>query len=179
MVKLRLFLLLNIFCLFANAQENVPASIYDFKIPAHQGEAIDLSQYRGREILMVNVTAQDDRNREYAQLEELYQKHKDKLVIIGFLTEDFLTEPGSKKNKPLTFRTYEVTFPLAAKIKVREPEMAPVYRWLTQKKYNKFMDTEVKWDFQKYLINEKGELTAVFDPKVTASDPKLIAAIEQ
>ena len=178
-MKLRLLLLLNFFFFFAHAQDTIPASIYDIKIPAHDGSTIDLAQYKGQKILIVNVTAQDEFNRQYHQLEALSEKYKGKLIIIGVLTEDFLTPPGGMKNRPIDDKTYDVTFPLAEMAKVRGADMAPVYQWLTQKKYNKLKDTEVKWDFQKYLLNEKGELVAVFDPKVLASDPKIAAAIEK
>jgi len=178
-VKLRLIVLLNLLFIVARAQENIPASIYDFKVAAHNGQMIDLSQYKGKKILIVNVTAQDETNRQYKQLEATYQKYMGKLVVIGFLTEDFLTEPGSKKNMPITDKVYKVTFPLAEKVLVRGENMAPIYKWLTQQKYNKLKDTEVKWDFQKYLIDENGKLVAEFDPKVQATSAAVSVAIER
>ncbi len=178
-MKLTALLLLNFIFFAATAQENIPSGIYDFKIEAHDGSVIDLSQYKGHKILIVNVTAYDEFNRQYPQLEALSQKYTDGLVVIGMLTDDFLAPATINGQKSVAGKNYDVSFPLAEMVKVKGAEMAPIYKWLTQKKYNKVKDTEVRWDFQKYLINEKGELTAVFDPKVTASDPKLIAAIEQ
>ena len=178
-MKLRLLFLLNFFFLAAQAQNNIPAGIYDFKVPAHNGGTIDLAQFKGKKILIVNVTGQDEENRQYAQLEALSQKYKDRLVVIGFLTEDFCTPPGSKKNMPITNKVYNVSFPLAEKVLVRGENMAPIYKWLTMQKYNKLKDTEVKWDFQKYLINEKGDLVAVFDPKIKAGSPEIMSAVEQ
>lgn len=172
--------LFNFLFLFSPQQQAIPASIYDFKVDALDGSTIDMGACKGKKILIVNTTAANGYTYRYAELEELSKKYKDKLVIIGFPVDDFGQEPGS--NRQLEYfreKHYDVTFPLAAKSSVRGQTMAPVYQWLTQKKYNKLKDTEVKWDFQRYLINEKGELVAVFDPKVKTNDPAIIAAIEQ
>ena len=178
-MKLSLLILLNFFFFVASAQDAIPNSIYDFKIPAHKGGTIDLSQYKGKKILIVNTTARDEYSRQYAQIEELYQKHKDKLVIIGVLTEDFATPPGIKRTPISPDKDYFVSFPLSTVVFVKEPNQAPLYQWLTSKKYNKLTDSEVKWDFQKYLVDERGNLTDVFDPKIKANDPRLLAAIEK
>jgi glutathione peroxidase len=150
------------------------------KASALNGSTIDFAAFKGKKILIVNTTAEADNNPQYAQLEALYQKYKDKLVIVAFLDEDFATPPGSKKGQFANVeRHYNVSFPVAAKILVRGDDMPVIYKWLTEKKYNGFMDSEVKWDFQKYLINEKGELVNVFDPNVKAYNPAVIAAIEK
>ena len=177
-MKLSIVIFLNFFFFFANAQENIPASIYDFKITAQNGGSIDLAQYKGKKILIINTPLEGDGNPYYSELETLYNKYKDRLVIIGFLDDNFGTPPGSKKDANPVRRDYNVSFPLAAKVMVRGENMAPVYKWLTNQKYNKLKDNEVKWDFQKYLINEQGSLVAIFDPKLRPNDPKMIAAIE-
>ena len=163
------------FC--AQAQNVAPASIYDFKVPALKGGTIDLSQYKGKKILIVNTPSENDRSRGYAEIEALYQQYKDKLVIIGFLDDDFGPRPGSKKSATLANKQYNVSFPLTTKIFVKGPQICPVYQWLSSKQANHFKDTEVSWDFNKFLINEQGQLVAYFDQETPANDPEVIAAI--
>lgn len=178
-MKLPLLILANLVFLFASAQNsNVPASIYDFKVTALNGSTIDLSQYKGKKIMIVNTPEEADYSRQYSELEALYQQHKDNLVIIGFITNDFQIEPGSTKH-PKRERHYNVTFPQAAKVLVRGNDMAPIYKWLTQKQYNHFEDTEVKWDFQKFLINENGVLVADFDPQTHANSNEILTSIQK
>ncbi len=179
MMKFRLIILLNFFLLTGYAQESVPKNIYEFKVPANNGNIIDFAKYKGKKILIVNTTSRDDHNHQYAELEAAYQKYKNKLVIIGFLTNDFATPPGSKKNLSTENKIYNVTFPLASKVLVRGEDMAPVYKWLTTKKYNKLRDNEVGGDFQKYLVNEKGKLMAIFAPHDLVTSPQIVAAIEK
>jgi glutathione peroxidase len=177
-MKLFLSIVASLLLFSAHAQD-VPASIYDFKLPGLKG-TIDLSQYRGKKILIVNTPIDADNARQYPELEALYQKYKDRLVIIGVLANDFAIEPGSNKmHLSQREKNYGVTFPQTAKLLVRTENMAPLYKWLTEKRYNKFSDNEVKWDFQKYLISETGALIAVFDPKVKADNPQLLTAIAQ
>ena len=89
-------------------------------------------------------------------------------------------EPGTNE-EIATFcnKNYSVSFPMAAKISVKGDDTAPIYQWLTQKRYNNFQDSDVKWNFQKYLINEKGQLVAVFDPKTLPESAEVTGAIEK
>ena len=179
-MKLCLFVLFNFVCFFASAQDGlVPKNIYDIKMAGANGIIIDLSKYAGKKILIVNTPIEADNARQYSELEALYKKENGKLIIIGVLANDFSIEPGSNKsNLPQREKNYNVTFPLAAKQMVRG-NLSPLYTWLTMQKYNNLQDTEVKWDFQKYLISENGTLIAEFDPKIRPNDPKLVAAIEK
>ncbi len=164
------------------AKTIIPKSIYDFKVKALNGGTIDFSEFKGKKILIVNTTALNYSNPQYAELEALSQKYKGKLVVIGCPIADFATPPGSRKDvSHLDPANYKVTFPLSSVVSVRgkEDKKAPVYQWLTEAKYNNYKDTEVKWDFQKYLINEKGELVAEFDPKVRVTNSRVISAIER
>ncbi len=180
-MKLSLAILFSFMFFCATAKEAIPQSIYDFKVAAHKGGTIDFSQYKGKKILIVNTTARDEYSRQYADLEALSKKYAGKLVVIGFLIEDFAIPPGTKLTPISDDKEYPVSFPLTKIVFVKgdEQTQTPVYQWLTQKKYNKLQDSEVKWDFQKYLIDEKGNLVAVFDPKIRTTNPKLISAIEQ
>ena len=112
-------------------------------------------------------------------LRQLIQDDELPYVAIGFLDDDFGPPPGSKRDVDYKQKHYPVTFPLAAHVIVKGDDMAPIYKWLTQAKYSKYKDTEVKWDFQKYLINEKGVLVAEFDPKVSMTTPAVVAEIEK
>ena len=174
-----MLLFFNLF--FAPPQGNIPDSIYDFKIQALDGTTIDFSKFKGKKILIVNTASKCGFTPQYEALEKLAGKYKDKLVIVGFPANNFLfQEPGSNE-KIATFckENYGVTFPMAAKISVKGRSMAPIYRWLTEKKYNGYKDSGVKWNFQKYLIDESGHLVAIFPPSETPDSPEVITAIEK
>lgn len=173
--------LFKFFCFFAPPQNNIPTSIYDFKVAALKGGTIDFSKYKGKKILIVNTASECGCTPQYADLQATYEKYKDKLVIIGFPSNDFgAQEPGSDK-EIATFckKNYSITFPMASKVTVKGDTKVPLYVWLTEKQYNGFQDSEVKWNFQKYLINEQGQLVAVFHHKKKPTDPEVIAAIEK
>ncbi len=178
-MKLRFLVLFNFLFLCAQAKDDIAKSIYDYKLKAQNGSTIDLSQYRGKKIMIVNTPVNDETARQYFELDAVYQKYKDKLVIIAVLADDFQIAPGSKKNPPPIDRTYAVSYPLAAKLGVRVNDMSDLYKWLTDKNYNSLKDNDVQWDFQKYLINEKGQLIDVFLSKVKPSSPEVIAEIEK
>ena len=156
-------------------------SIYDFKIEALDGGTIDLSKYKGKKILLVNTASKCGYTPQYEDLQKLYEKYKDKLVVIGFPCNDFMfQEPGdAAKIREFCTKNYGVTFPMSAKIDVKGKHMHPLYVWLTQKKDNGFSDNSVKWNFQKYLIDEKGNLVEVFSPGVEPMSSEVIAAIEK
>lgn len=162
-------------------QQPVPASIYDFKVQALNGSEIDFSSFRGKKILIVNTASKCGFTPQYEGLEALYKQYHDKLVIVGFPANNFLfQEPGSNDNIASFCQVnYGVTFPMAAKVSVKGRNMAPIYRWLTEKKYNGLRDSHVKWNFQKYLIDESGHLVAIFDPRTRPDDVELLAAINR
>ena len=181
-MALHLLLLIKFLLFFTPAKTDpVPASIYDFKVAALTGGTIDFAKYKGKKILVVNTASQCGNTPQYADLEAMYKKYQGKLVIIGFPANDFgAQEPGSNKEiSEFCQKNYSVTFPMASKITVKGDEMAPIYHWLTEKKYNNLKDSEVKWNFQKYLIDEYGKLVAVFDPRTKPMSPEIIAAIEK
>jgi len=170
-------ILFKLLLFFTPIKKAIPESIYDFKVTALNGKEIDFAAFKGKKILVVNTPWIANTDKQYAELDALQKKYGDKLVIVGFLTEDFGIQPGSKRleYKP---KTYAVSFPIAEKVQVKGPDMAPVFKWLTDKQYNHYKNTNIKWNFQKYLIDEEGRLVAVFDPKVRVTDPKIIAAFE-
>lgn len=159
--------------------DTIPKSIYDFKVEALDGSTIDFSDFKGKKILIVNTASKCGFTPQYEGLEDLYKKYKDKLVIIGFPANDFgKQEPGSNDEiASFCKKNYGVTFPMAAKISVKGDDMAPIYHWLTNKDYNGVKNSSVKWNFQKYLIDEQGNLVEVFGSMVKPESQKLIDAI--
>ncbi len=164
---MHLMLMIHFLFFFGAPKNEVPKSIYDFKVAALDGKTIDFSKYKGKKILIVNTASECGNTPQYSDLEKMYEKYKGKLVIVGFPANDFgAQEPGSDKEiAAFCSKNYSVTFPMASKVTVKGDGKAPIYKWLTEKQYNGFKDSEVKWNFQKYLVNEKGELVAVFEPR--------------
>jgi glutathione peroxidase len=160
---------------------DIPKSIYDFKVTALDGSTIDFSQYKGKKIMLVNTASKCGNTPQYETLEKLYERYKGKLVIVGFPANNFLfQEPGNnEKIAEFCKKNYGVTFPIASKISVKGRNMAPIYQWLTRKEYNGYKDSKVKWNFQKYLVNEQGQLTAVFDPATLPDSKEVVEAIER
>lgn len=156
-------------------------NVYDFKVDAIEGGKIDFSKYKGKKILIVNTASACGNTPQYAELEKLYKKYQGKLVIVGFPANNFGgQEPGTNAEiKAFCTKEYAVTFPMASKISVKGADMHPLYKWLTEEaKAKQFAPEEVTWNFQKYLLNEKGELIAVIKPKTSVFTPEVIAAIE-
>ena len=176
-------LLLLKFLLFFTPVKNdtVPQSIYDFKVAGLTGGTIDFAKFKGKKILIVNTASKCGNTPQYSDLEVMYKKYKGKLVIVGFPANNFGSqEPGSNDEiSEFCKKNYGVSFPMAAKISVKGDDMAPIYHWLTEKKYNYLKDSEVKWNFQKYLIDENGNLVAVFDPRTPPLSADVISAIEK
>ena len=180
-MNLAMIILFKCLFFFTPAKNDIPKSIYDFQMPGLTSGTIDFSKYKGKKILIVNTASKCGNTPQYADLEAMSKKYEGKLVIVGFPANNFgAQEPGSN-DEIATFcqKNYSVTFPMAAKISVKGDDMSPLYHWLTEKKYNGFQDSEVKWNFQKYLSNEKGELVAVFDPRTKVTAPEVIAAVEK
>jgi len=159
----------------------VPKTIYEFKVESLDGKTIDFSNYKGKKILIVNTASKCGYTPQYEGLEKLYEANKGKLVIVGFPANDFgEQEPGSNQEiAGFCQKNYGVTFPMASKITVVGKDKAPIYQWLTEKRHNGFSDSEVKWNFQKYLIDEQGHLVAVFPSAVKPDSEELAAALKK
>jgi glutathione peroxidase len=151
-------------------------NVYDFKVPALDGSTIDLSSYKGKKILIVNTASKCGFTPQYAELEKLYEKYKDKLVIIGFPANNFAQqEPGTNSEiKEFCTKNYGVTFPMAEKVDVIGDNTAPLFKYLTaEAKKLGVADPVIKWNFTKFLIDEKGTLVAVFPSKVKPMDDQI------
>lgn len=145
----------------------IASSIYDFKVEGLDGNTIDFSQYKGKKIMIVNTASKCGNTPQYAELEQLYEKYKDKLVIIGFPANNFgAQEPGTNDEiKEFCTRNYGVSFPMAAKVSVKGEDMAPLFKYLVNEAKGLGVEDPIKWNFTKFLVDEKGKLVAVFTPK--------------
>ncbi len=156
-------------------------TIYDFKVTDINGETFDFSTLKGKKIMIVNTASKCGLTPQYEQLEEVYKQYKDtNFVIVGFPANNFMSqEPGSDKDiAEFCVKNYGVSFPMMSKISVKGSDMHELYVYLTQKKLNGLEDSDVKWNFQKYLIDETGKLAKVIDPRTLPNDPEIINWIE-
>jgi glutathione peroxidase len=143
------------------------SSIYEFKVEGLEGGSIDFSKFKGKKIMIVNTASKCGNTPQYKELEELYEKYKDKLVIVGFPANNFGgQEPGSNEEiKEFCTKNYGVTFPMAAKISVKGDDIAPIYKYLTDEAKKLGVEDPVKWNFTKFLLDENGKLIAVIHNK--------------
>jgi len=143
------------------------SSIYDFKVEGLEGGTIDLSQYKGKKIMIVNTASKCGNTPQYAELEKLYETYKDKLVIIGFPANNFGgQEPGTSEDiQEVCRKNYGVKFPMAAKISVKGDDIAPIYQYLVSEAKKLGFEDPVKWNFTKFLIDENGKLITVIHNK--------------
>lgn len=143
-------------------------SIYDFKVESLEGGTIDFATFKGKKILIVNTASKCGYTPQYEELEALYKKYQDKLVIVGFPANNFGgQEPGTNTEiNEFCKKNYGVSFPMAAKVSVKGNDIAPIYKWLCDKSLNGVLDADVKWNFSKFLLDEKGNLVAKYDSGV-------------
>ncbi|GIV34532.1 MAG: glutathione peroxidase [Chitinophagales bacterium] len=143
-------------------------SIYDIPVTTIDGEQTTLAQYKGKKMLIVNVASECGFTPQYADLQALYDKYADKVVVLGFPANNFGgQEPGSEKEiKAFCQKNYGVTFPMFAKISVKGKDMHELYRWLTTKELNGWNDQAPTWNFCKYLISEDGRLLKFYSSAV-------------
>ncbi len=157
-------------------------SFYDFKATTIDGQPFDLATLKGKKVLVVNVASKCGYTPQYAQLEELYKKYStDNFVIIAFPANNFMgQEPGTNEEiKEFCTSKYNVTFPMMAKISVKGKDIDPLYNWLTVKDQNGVLDAPVKWNFQKFMINEQGQVVDFAAPGEKPFDDKIINWIEK
>ena len=155
-------------------------SFYNIDANSIFGEVINMKAYKGKKILIVNVASKCWITPQYIELEKLYKQYSDKLIILGFPSNDFLRqEPGSNQDiANFCETTYSVTFPLFEKIKVKGSKKHSVYDWLTDPKQNGWNKKGPSWNFTKYLIDEDGKLLKRFSPKTSPLSDEIIALIK-
>jgi len=152
-------------------------SIYDFSLKTIDGAPAPLSSYKGKVVLLVNVASKCGYTPQYAGLEKLYEKYRDKgFVIVGIPANNFgAQEPGTNEEiKTFCSRNYNVTFPMMSKVSVKGGDQAPLYGYLTGK-----TGGDIKWNFTKFLIDKKGNIVSRFESAVTPESAEMTQAIEQ
>jgi glutathione peroxidase len=153
--------------------------VYHFSVKDINGRSLDLSAYKGKKILIVNTASECGYTPQYEALEALYMKNKDHLVIIGFPANNFGgQEPGTNADiASFCTKTYHVTFPMASKISVKGADIDPLFQWLTSEKNPDFTG-DIKWNFEKFLLDENGVLIHRYRSATKPSDPALSDAVK-
>jgi glutathione peroxidase len=152
-------------------------SIHSFIVQDINGKDFSFASFKGKKIMVVNTASKCGLTPQYEQLEELYDQYKDSnFVIVGFPANNFMSqEPGTNEEiAEFCQKNYGVSFPMMSKISIKGDDMHEVYKFLTQKSNNGLEDSEVKWNFQKYLLNEEGKLEKVIGPRTLPNDPEVI-----
>lgn len=155
-------------------------SIHQFQIEGIDGKLIHFSDFKGKKIIIVNVASECGYTNQYEQLQELSESYPEKLVIIGFPSNDFGgQEPGTEAEiQQFCSSTYGVKFPLTSKVNIKSSPVHPIYQWLTQKSKNGSIDAEVQWNFNKFLIDEQGRLIRHLPSGVTPLDEQILDWVE-
>jgi glutathione peroxidase len=156
-------------------------NFHDFTVKTIDGEDFKLSSLRGKKVLVVNTASKCGLTPQYKLLQQLYETYADRsFVIVGFPANNFgAQEPGTNDEiKAFCEANYGVTFPMMEKISVKGEDMAPLYQWLTQKSQNGREDVEVKWNFQKFLIDENGNWVQSLPPATSPLAEEIVAWIE-
>ncbi len=158
---------------------STPTTVYEFKPLSIDGKVVDLSIYKGKKILIVNTASECGNTPQYADLEKLYESHKDKLVVIGFPANNFGKQEPGNNSEIATFckKNYGLTFPIMSKVSVKGDDIDPLFQWLiTQPNPDKTGD--IRWNFEKFLLDENGKLIHRYHDKLSPLDEKIIKDIE-
>ena len=163
-----------------SANMDTSKSIHAFQVESLEGGTFNLSDFKGKKILIVNTASECGYTPQYKELQQLYDTYREKLVVIGFPCNDFgQQEPGdSKEIKSFCTKNYGVTFPLAAKTTVKGGSIAPIYAFLTRKINNGVMDAEIKWNFNKFLLDENGILLQKFESSVKPMSQDIVSMLQ-
>ncbi len=154
------------------------SSVYDFKLKNIDGQAFSLAKYKGKKLLIVNTASKCGYTPQYSELQKLADLYKDKVVVIGFPANNFASqEPGANSEiKTFCQKNYGVTFPLSSKVSVKGDDIAPIFKYLTEAPNPDFTG-EIKWNFEKFLIDENGKLIHRYRSQTTPLDPAITSAL--
>jgi glutathione peroxidase len=153
---------------------------YTLSVFLNNGNEFRLENLKGKKVLVVNTASNCGYTNQYSELQELYEKHKDTLIILGFPSNDFKEQEKGSDDEIAKFClvNFGVSFPLAKKsVVTKTAEQNKVFEWLTHKELNGWNDQQPSWNFSKYLLNENGFLTHYFDPAVSPLSTEVIKAI--
>lgn len=162
------------------AEVAAKTSIYDFTLKTLEGKPFKMTDLKGKKIIIMNVASKCGYTPQYADWEAFYKANKNKFVVLGFPANNFGEQERGSNLEIATFceRNYGVTFPVLEKISVKGADKAPIYKWLTSKSQNGWNEKEPTWNFCKYLVNEKGELTNFFNSDIKPNSAEFLAAIK-
>ena len=154
-------------------------SLYEFSFKSIDGKILDLSIYKGKKILIVNTASECGFTPQYEGLQELYSKYKDKVVVIGFPANNFgEQEPGTNQDiKGFCSKNYNVSFPMMSKISVKGNDIDPLFKWLTTQPNPDFTG-DINWNFEKFLLDENGQLIHRFRSRTKPMSDEIINAIK-
>jgi glutathione peroxidase len=171
-----IFCSLVLVMLLSSATPPKEKNIYDFKIQSIDGGTIDFSKYKGKKILVVNTASKCGFTPQYKALEALYQKYKGTLVVVGFPSDNFGGQEFEKDLDIKAFceKNYGVSFPLTTRVDVKGEKATPVFKYLCSKAENGVLDAKISWNFNKFLVDEKGKLVAYFDSKTKPDSEEIL-----
>lgn len=171
----------GVFCCITSSlqaqKKSMSTSIYQYIVSDINGDDFDFSSLKGKKIMVVNTASKCGLTPQYKKLQALYDRFKDSgFVVIGFPSNNFLwQEPGTNEDiGAFCEKNYGVSFPMMSKINVKGSKKHPVYQFLTQKNKNGLRNSSVSWNFQKYLIDEEGQLVDVVSPRTQPDDEKIL-----
>lgn len=171
------------FCVSSVVAEEKPTpKALSFKMETLQGKPVELKQYAGKVVLIVNVASECGLTGQYAGLQRIFDKYKDKgMVVLGFPSNEFgMQEPGTAKEiSEFCKKNYGVTFDMFQKVEVNGDKACDLYRYLTSRETQPKGKGKVSWNFEKFLLNRQGEVVARFTPQTEPDDPAIVAAIEK
>lgn len=162
--------------------ERMDSPFYAFTLNDIDGVPVQLSQYRGQVLLVVNVASRCGYTKQYADLQRLYETYKERgFAVLGFPANDFLSqEPGTDAEiKNFCTTRFQVTFPMFSRISVKGDDMHPLYRYLTDPEANGEFGRPVQWNFNKFLIDSHGKTIGYFESKAAPLDPQITDAVEK
>ena len=156
-------------------------SFYEFELDLLEGGTINFQTFRGKKVLLVNTAAQCGFSSQLYEMERIYQKYKDNLIVLAVPSNTFMgQEPGNRAHLRKEYREeFKVTFPITHKLIVKGDGTHPLYRWIENKKLDEKYFAPIKWNFHKYLFNENGEIIGSFSSSVLPNDRAIISKIEQ
>lgn len=181
MIKSSLILILTLITSYVViGQEST--GFYDFEMKTLEGESFDFSSLKGKKVMIVNTASRCSLTPQYKRLQSIYEQYGgENFIVIGFPANNFLNqEPGTNEEiRSFCTEKYEVTFPMMEKTDVKGDNMHPVYKWLTSKALNGVKNSKVRWNFQKYLIDENGTLVKIIPPRIKPDNTSIIKWIKE
>ena len=165
---------------FTSAAPVKQKTIHDFKIKSIDGETINFSKFKGKKLLIVNTASKCGYTPQYKALEELQQKYKGKLVVVGFPSDNFGGQEFQQNSEIKEFcqKNYGVTFPLTTRVDVKGENATPIFKYLCDKSENGVLDAKIGWNFNKFIIDENGRLLAYFDSKTKPDSPEILKYLQ-